>query len=182
MKAAIIDLDGVMLDSLGVWTEIDEDFVKRYNLANGGEIVERLKRTTSLLGAGEYLHNECGHPNSPEEIAQEFVDLLGDHYRNTLQLFPGIIDKLSELKKAGLKLAMVTASPREHAEPAAKRTGILDFFDKIYYNESKCSPEVFLSVAKDLGTTVDDTTVIDDNSDLRAVAERAGFKTLSALV
>jgi HAD superfamily hydrolase (TIGR01509 family) len=179
--AAIIDLDGVMLDSLGVWSEIDEDFVRRYNIANPDAVIERLQRIPSLIDAGRYLHNECGLPQSPQEIADEFVELLGEHYRNTLQLFPGVLDKLRALKESGLKLAMVTASPEVHARPAAERTGILGFFDHVYYDEPKTTPDVFLRAVRDLGSTVADTIVIDDNAAIRPIAEAAGFHTRPAL-
>ena len=179
--AAIVDLDGVMLDSLGVWSEIDSDFVRRYGIANPDAVVERLQRIPSLIDAGNYLHNECGVPKTPQAIADEFVELLGEHYRNTLQLFPGVTDKLRALKDAGLKLAMVTASPEVHAKPAAERTGILGFFDEIYYDEPKTTPNVFLRAVRDLGTTVADTIVIDDNAAIRPIAEAAGFRTRDAL-
>ena len=180
-RAAIVDLDGVMLDSLGVWREIDEDFVRRYNIADGAAVVEHLKRIPSLIDAGRYLHNDCGLPQSPQEIADEFVELLGEHYRNTLQLFPGVLDKLRALKESDLKLAMVTASPEVHARPAAERTGILGFFDHVYYDEPKTTPDVFLRAVRDLGSTVADTIVIDDNAAIRPIAEAAGFHTRAAL-
>ena len=179
--AAIVDLDGVMLDSLGVWREIDTDFVRRYNIANPDAVIERLQRIPSLIDAGRYLHNDCGLPQSPQEIADEFVELLGEHYRNTLQLFPGVLDKLRALKESGLKLAMVTASPEVHARPAAERTGILGFFDHVYYDEPKTTPDVFLRAVRDLGSTVADTIVIDDNAAIRPIAEAAGFVTRAAL-
>lgn len=179
--AAIIDLDGVMLDSLGVWSEIDRDFVRRYRIPEPDAVVEHLKRIPSLIDAGHYLHGECGVAKSPQEIADEFVELLGEHYRNTLELFPGVLDRLRALKTAGLKLAMVTASPEVHAKPAAERTGILGFFDAIYYDEPKTTPDVFLRAVRDLGATVEGTLVIDDNPALRAVAEAAGFHTRPAL-
>jgi alpha-galactosidase len=179
--AAIVDLDGVMLDSLGVWREIDTDFVHRYGIANPDTVIDRLQRIPSLIDAGNYLHNECGVPKTPQAIADEFVELLGEHYRNTLQLFPGVTDKLRALKDAGLKLAMVTASPEVHAKPAAERTGILGFFDEIYYDEPKTTPDVFLRAVRDLGTTIADTIVIDDNAAIRPIAESAGFRTRSAL-
>ena len=180
-RAAIIDLDGVMLDSLGVWSEIDADFVRRYGIANPDAVVEHLKRIPSLIDAGRYLHTECGLPQSPQEIADEFVELLGEHYRNTLQLFPGVLDKLRALRDSGLKLAMVTASPEVHAKPAAERTGILGFFDFVYYDEPKTTSDVFLRAVRDLGSTVADTLVIDDNPAIRTVAEAAGFHTRPAL-
>ena len=180
-RAAIIDLDGVMLDSLGVWSEIDTDFVRRYNIDDGATVVEHLKRIPSLIDAGRYLHNDCGLQQSPQEIADEFVELLGEHYRDTLKLFPGVTDKLRALRDAGLRLAMVTASPEVHARPAAERTGILGFFDAVYYDEPKTTPDVFLRAVRDLGSTVADTLVIDDNPALRTVAETAGFRTRPAL-
>lgn len=181
-KAAIIDLDGVMLDSLGVWSQIDSEFVVRHGVANGNEVVERLKRTPSLIDAGEYLHGECGLDMAPQEIADEFIALLGDHYRNTLQLFPGVLDALEKLGDAGLPLAMVTASPEVHARPAAERTGILRFFSRIYYDEPKTSPAIFIRAARELGYGIDQTVIVDDNPAIRDVANGAGFPTLPCLV
>ena len=181
-RAAIIDLDGVMLDSLGVWGEIDADFVRRYGIADGDAVVRRLARIPSLIDAGHYLHGECGVAKSPQEIADEFVELLGDHYRHTLPLFPGVVERLKALKDAGLKLAMVTASPEVHARAAAERTGILGFFDRVYYDEPKTTPDVFLRALEELGATKDQTLVVDDNPAVRAVAEAAGFRTRASLV
>ena len=180
--ALIIDLDGVMLDSLGVWSEIDADFVARYRIRNGAAVVERLKSIPSLIDAGHYLHGECGVAKSPQEIADEFVELLGEHYRHTLPLFPGVEAKLRAFKAARLKLAMVTASPEVHAKAAAERTGILGFFDRVYYDESKTTPDVFFRAVAELGAQRDGTVVIDDNPAVRAVAEAAGFRTLPSLV
>lgn len=180
--ALVIDLDGVLLDSLGVWSEIDADFVARYRIPNGSAVVERLKTIPSLIDAGHYLHGECGVAKSPQEIADEFVALLGEHYRNTLPLFPGVVDQLRALKAAGRKLALVTASPEVHAKAAAERTGILGFFDRVYYDEPKTMPDVFFRAIAELGATRAETLVIDDNPDVRAVAEAAGFRTRPALV
>lgn len=181
-KAAIIDLDGVMLDSLGVWSQIDSEFVVRHGIGNGAEVVERLKRTPSLIAAGEYLHGECGLAMAPQEIADEFVELLGDHYRNTLQLFSGVLEALTRLADAGMPLAMVTASPEVHARPAAERTGILRFFQHVYYDEPKTSSAIFLRAAQELGPGVAGTIVIDDNPAIRTVAKEAGFATLPCLI
>ena len=73
------------------------------------------------------------------------------------------------------------ALPEVHAKPAAEHTGILGFFDCVYYDEPKTTPDVFLRAVRDLGTTVADTIVIDDNATIRPVAEAAGFTTRSAL-
>ena len=180
-RAAIIDLDGVLLDSLGVWSEVDADFVRRYGIADGEKVVERLKSIPSLIDAGHYLHGECGVAKSPQEIADEFVELLGEHYRFTLPLFPGVVERLQALRDAGLKLAMVTASPEVHAKAAAERTGILGFFDRVYYDESKTTADVFFRAIEELGAGRDQTLVVDDNPDVRAVAEAAGFRTRAAL-
>lgn len=181
-KAAIIDLDGVMLDSLGVWAEIDEDFVRRYGIDNGKEVVARLGRIPSLMAAGEYLHGECGVEKSPREIADEFVELLGEHYKHTLPLFPGVIEALEKLKQSGVAMAMITASPEVHARPAAERTGIAPYFQFALYDEPKTDAAVFLRAAERLGATIDETIVIDDNPAIRAVAEGAGFRTREEII
>ncbi len=181
IHAAIVDLDGVVLDSLGVWQDIDRDYLKAHGLDGRPEINARLNNSSTLMDAALYLHEECGIEKSPEAICDEFNLLLGDYYRHTLTLIPGAKEAMDALKAKGLKLALVTASPSELVHAALRRNGIDDYFDHFFCLADKMKKETFEEVLAALGSTEKTTVVYDDLERIRKVAEGLGFKTYASL-
>ena len=41
-KGAIFDLDGTLLDSMGVWSQVDIDFLKKRNLAVPEDYMQKI--------------------------------------------------------------------------------------------------------------------------------------------
>ncbi len=44
LKGAIFDLDGTLLDSMGLWSDIDERFLSRRGLSVSAEYTQEVKR------------------------------------------------------------------------------------------------------------------------------------------
>ncbi len=180
-KAAIIDLDGVVLDSLGVWQDIDREYLAVHGLGGRPEINERLNRSSTLMDAAEYLHNECGVTKSPEAICAEFNELLADHYRHTLVLIEGAKEVLDRLYAMRIKMALVTASPEDLVHAALKRNKADHYFSHFFCTADKLIPKTFHNAVSALGSRPDETIVVDDLDRIRAVAESLGFRTYRAL-
>lgn len=180
-RAAIVDLDGVVLDSLGTWQEIDRRYLEAHRLSGRPDIVNRLNNSTTLLDAAVYLHQECGIEKSPEGICEEFETLLGDFYRYELKLMDGALEALTKLKEKGFSLALATASSCELAHAALRRNGAENFFDHFFCNADKMETTTFYNAIEALGTGIGETVVFDDLPKIQAKAASLGFRVYGAL-
>ena len=129
-SAAIFDLDGTVLDSLGVWRHVDERFFG----ARGVTIPEDYVRAIAGMSFSEtavYTVSACGLQETPEAVMAEWMALAADEYAHDVDLVPGARDYLRALKRGGVKLAAATANRLALVRPTLERCGILELFDAI---------------------------------------------------
>ena len=118
----IFDLDGTLLDSNGLWGEVDEEFLARRGLAVTGEYAEAISRCifpTAAVYTKEYYHL----PDSPADIMAEWDALAAHHYRDLAPLKAGAAELLAKYRAENIPMAMFTACRPELCRMAA---GILD--------------------------------------------------------
>lgn len=162
----IFDLDGTVLDSMGVWGEIDREFLAGYGIPVPPDYMEAVC-AMSFRETAEYTVKRFSLPASPEELMERWLRMAQDSYANHVLLKPGVRELLLALKQAGVKLAVATASRREHFTPCLKRNGVYGLFDAIVTTDDvgcgKSSPEIFRAAAKQLGLAPQDCAVFEDS-------------------
>ncbi len=161
----LFDLDGTLLDSMGVWEQIDVDFLTRRNIP----VPEDYAQAIAPMGfrrAAEYTIARFGFSQSPEEIMEEWHQMAVEQYAHHLSLKPGAKEYLEELKQQGKPLAVVTASYPELYQPALERGGVLDLFDTIVtvnqVPRGKGFPDIYLEAAKRIQVPPQQCAVFED--------------------
>ena len=161
----LFDLDGPLLDSMGVWEQIDVDFLTRRNIP----VPEDYAQAIAPMGfrrAAEYTIARFGFSQSPEEIMEEWHQMAVEQYAHHLSLKPGAKEYLEELKQQGKPLAVVTASYPELYQPALERGGVLDLFDTIVtvnqVPRGKGFPDIYLEAAKRIQVPPQQCAVFED--------------------
>ena len=193
LNAAIIDLDGTMVDTMG-------DFVVAINLMLGDLGFAPVDRSVVALRVGKgsenlvnsVLNHALANVNSAQ-TAPESIALLGraiasyqQHYRaingQHAAVYPGVIDGLHELQKLGLKLACLTNKPVGFALELLKSKGLDGFFSHVFGGDSfaakKPDPLPVLQTCKALGTLPDQSLMIGDSSNDALAARAAGCPVL----
>ena len=181
IKGAIFDIDGVLLDSMGIW----DDLGARY-LRSLGRIPEeglnKILFSMSMEQGAEYLNEHYGLNKSVKETVDGIGKMLEDYYFYEVLLKPGAKEILEFLKSKNIKMAAATSSPRTHIEKALSRNGLLGYIDKIYttgeVGVSKHSPDIYNLAADFLKTKSEETLVFEDSLYALNTAKEAGFVTV----
>lgn len=165
-KAAIFDLDGTLLDSMGVWDRVDIDFLAKRGIEVPADYMGKVA-AMQFRQIAEYTIARFGLPDTPEALMQEWDDMARVAYSTVVEAKPHAVEYLSYLKRSGAKLAVATSLPPALREPAMKHVGIFDYFDQIVSVDDandvgKDRPDVFLLAAGRLGVVPEQCTVFED--------------------
>ena len=112
----IFDLDGTLIDSNGVWLEVDKTFLARRNAPYTQEYYEGVAHSilqNCAVFTKEYLRLE----ESCEEIIAEWMELAEGAYHN-VPLKPHVRAYLDRCREAGHRMAVFTACVPEHCQAA----------------------------------------------------------------
>ena len=178
----IFDLDGTLLDSLWVWSEVDEVFLSRRGLP----ILPDYAQSIAHLGfadAARYTIDRFGLDETPEQLMQEWYDLARAAYRDRVPLKPHAEEFLRKLCARGVHISAATSSEPELVLPCLDRLGITGLFENITtiheVNGDKSSPDIYLLAAERMGVVPNQCVVFEDI--LRGIqsAKSAGFYTVA---
>jgi phosphoglycolate phosphatase len=187
IRAAIIDLDGTMLDTA-------PDFHVAINRMRAGLDLAPLEITTIINFVGKGSENliRCvlGVDFEPDEVERRFEQALASyqqHYQaingDRSTLYPEVREGLEALRAKGLRLACVTNKPIAFAVPLLKKTTLHDYFDVIYGGDSlkkkKPDPYPLLQVCADFGLQPKQVVAIGDSSNDAQAARAAGCPVLT---
>lgn len=182
IKGVIFDLDGTLVDSMGVWAKIDVDYLN--NL--GHEVPNNLKEEITHLGFKEvakYFKKRFNIADSEEEIMKIWHDMAYIKYKENIKLKPGAREFLKQLKESNIKIGLATSNSYPLLEVSLKSNDIFDLFDSITItgevSRGKNFPDVYLLAAERLGLDPKDCAVFEDILPAVKGALSAGMKVFA---
>ncbi len=179
-KGAIFDLDGTLLDSMGIWADIDKRFLAKRGIALPDDYVEKVT-PMNYQQASEYTIQRFQLVEDKEEIIREWVQMSFDAYRFEIKLKPFVKEYLTFLKHRGVKLAVATAQTPELYEPTLKNNGVFELFD-VFTNLSQVQhgkgfPDIYILAAQRLKLAPQSCMVFEDIYAGICGAKAGGFRT-----
>lgn len=182
IKAAIFDMDGTLIDSTGIWHDIDVEFFAKRGMEVPKEYAEEIVHI-GLAKAASFTKEKYGIKESEEEIKKEWRDASIDMYLNRIPLKEGAIELLKHLKENGVKLAIATANDEELYKPCLERLGIYDLFDVIMdvnsVSKGKDNVLLYNTISNKLGVKVENTMVLEDIAMPLKTSYQGGYFTIA---
>ncbi len=161
----LFDMDGTLIDSNGVWKNVDREFLSRRGLAYTHAYYEGVAHTIFPLAA-KFTKEFCHLEESCEEIMAEWMELAKDAYAH-VPVKPGVRSYLKQCKAEGRTMAVVTSSVPEHCHLALERLGLEKYFDRVTFAQElgmeKKQPEIWQAAAAAAKERPEDCTVFDDS-------------------
>ena len=187
--AAIIDLDGTLVDTLS-------DFVAAINLmlldvgysAVDQAVVELRVGKGSENLVGSVLNHALEQSNRAQAAPEKIVSieyalaLYQQHYRaingQHAEVYPGVMAGLEALQASGVKMACLTNKPVAFARELLKLKGLDGHFSHVFggdsFEEKKPHPLPVIKTCNALGTLPAQTLMVGDSSNDVQAARAAG--------
>ncbi|NVE01810.1 phosphoglycolate phosphatase [Massilia sp. BJB1822] len=187
VRAAIIDLDGTMLDTVPDFhvainrMRADLDLApisaERIQIMVGKGSENLIRSVLALDHAADGV--ERHFPAAMDAYQRHYLAINGNHST----LYPDVMAGLQAFKDAGLRLACVTNKPIAFARPLLAQKKLDGYFEIVYGGDSlpkkKPDPLPLLQVCRDFGLEPAQVVAIGDSSNDAEAARAAGCPVLT---
>ncbi len=179
VEAAIVDLDGTMVDTLGdfeaaIGAMLDD---LRLPAAETGFLARIIGKGSEHL-VRETLRHCAGDPARFDEAWQRYQAHYESFNGRHSQVYAGVVEGLSRFRGRGWRLACVTNKPLRFAEELLALKGLRGSFEQVFGGDSferkKPDPQPLLETCRALGVAPAATLVIGDSSNDALAARAAG--------
>ncbi len=177
----IFDMDGTLIDSNGIWRDVDTAFLAKRGLPYTREYYEGVAHTV-FPKAAIFTKEYCHLSESTDEIMAEWMEMAGDLYTTSVPVKPGVADYLEKCKAAGERMAVLTSSVPAHCHAALGHLGLKPYFEQIFFAQElgmdKKEPAIYRRTAELLGVTPEECTIFDDSIAACRSARAAGMQVV----
>jgi len=181
-RGVIFDVDGVLFDSAECHRRAWYRLAEELNLSMcDAFFYDTFGQTNTTI-----LKRLLGHELDAREnrrLSERKEVLFREEARGGLRFFPGVTDRLRELKAAGFRLALGTSAPRSNVDFFRQELGLGMHVETFVCMDDIChgkpDPEVFLLAAQRLGLGPDRCAVVEDAVAGVQAAKAGGFKCIA---
>lgn len=199
-KLIIFDVDGTLIDSVGIWNEIDERLIKEIGDGTIDDVNIQMQRDRTLkkfsdsgdlyLRYCEFLKEKYKSDMKPEEILKLRYKISKDYMENIVDYKKDAEKVIYRLKELGFKLAIGTTTRRDNIiayetanKNMIKKAKMDEFFELIIAKEDvvqrKPNPEVHEKILNYFNIKPEDTLIIEDSLLGVETAKNAGIDVIT---
>jgi sugar-phosphatase len=167
MRAAIFDLDGLLVDSEPIWRRVEQEVFATLGLhLSEAEIATTMGMRIDEVVAFRHGQRPWREP-SQKVVVERIVEKMVEALRVDPNPMRGVRHALDVCDRAGLRLALASSSPERLIRAALDGLVLHDTFAVVQSAEheplGKPHPAVFLRTAERLGVAAMECVVLEDS-------------------
>lgn len=183
IKAIVMDMDGLMIDSEPFWRQAEiEEFAKV-----GLHITEEMCYQTTGIRIDEvcqfWFRREPWQGPSPLEVSLKIRERVEELVREKGEPLTGVYETIDKVKSLGLPLALCSSSPMSLINTVLTKLNLTDSFDfkcsAEHESYGKPHPAVYLNVLNKLQTEAEYTMTFEDTLAGVISAKAASMKAVA---
>ena len=183
MRGFVFDMDGTLMNSIGIWHEAEQRILDESNIVLDKAQRDELNALT-LEEAGDWFHERFGVMESGQAIVDAIIDYMLAFYNTRAEANPGVFEFVGAVHAAGAPLCVLSSSPQSFLQAGLKKSGLKRYFaqERIISVEdletTKRDAETYERVCALLGTDPCETWFFDDSWYALATSRSVGLRNV----
>lgn len=185
LRAIIFDMDNTLFDFVDAKLRACDAVVNRMGAGDGEELVKYFFSSDHGVEDWKNIADYMGKYGVGLDMYEECCKVYDEIKLRHINPYPGVRKTLVDLKRRGLKLAVVTDALNGHAMDRLCKCGLLDYFDLVVTGDmtdkKKPEPDSIKLALEKLQVDAEEAVLVGDSlkRDIEA-GKRLGMKTVYA--
>lgn len=200
-KVIIFDMDGTLIDSVGVWNKVDMELIRKLGCQEelnefevqqqrDNKLREFSKSENPYIDYCQFLNTKYSSNLTGEETLKLRYDIAQDYLKNEIDYKEGVPEFLKILKEKNYTLVIASTTRRNNMniycnenKNIINKANIKDYFSIVYTREDakeiKPNPEIYLRVVNELNVNKEECLIFEDSLIGIEAANNAGIDAVA---